>query len=332
MAEIRSFPAKTDASVVATGELGSENSGLENTLSIVTGGASGIGVETVRALAVHGSHVVVAARNAEAAGKVVDEVNADCKKAGSKGGAEFRKLDLNSLAAVREFAKDVEPLVKEHGGIDYLILNAGIMALREREETADGFEAQLGTNHVAHQYLTMLLASHVKKGGRIVAVSSIGHMRSGIVWDDPMLKKSYDRWTSYGQSKSANILMAVQLDRLLADRGIHAYSLHPGGIMTGLQKHLKHEEQVAMGWFKEDGVTPRDGFKTTSEGASTTIYAALHKPLDAKGGAYLEDCSVSATKPPERMAAADAERLWKLTEGWIREKGFGGWDEALLKL
>lgn len=178
------------------------------------------------------------------------------------------------------------------------------------------------------------------------------------VFNPRLLSLRYDRWLSYGQSKSANILMALQLEQFLAPRGVHAFSLHrefvpvcgstpgisgslnlsypaffpAGGILTGLQKHMTHEEQVAMGWFKADGKTPIDGFKTVPEGASTTIYAALHKPLDAVGGAYLEDCRPSTTQPPERHSKEDAKKLWDMTLAWIKEKGFGGWDESQFKL
>lgn len=186
---VKTYPAKTDADVVATEELGSAFGGLENTLSIVTGASNGLGKETARVLAKHGSYVILAVRNLEAGEEVKKEIEAECKAGGSKGVADVRKLDLGSLASVRDFAKAIEMLVKEKGGIDYLLFNAGIMSLPKREETADGFEAQLGTNHVGHTFLALLLAPHVKKGGRVVAVSSIGHRRSGIVWDDPMLLK-----------------------------------------------------------------------------------------------------------------------------------------------
>lgn len=202
------------------------------------------------------------------------------------------------------------------------------MAVRKREETVDGFESQIGTNHIGHSYLVLLLGPHLKHASRVVAVSSLGHRRSGVVFDDPMLLKAYDPWKAYGQSKSANILMALQLQQILGPRGISAFSLHPGAIFTGLQKHMTREEEIAMGWYKEDGKTPIDIFKDVPQGASTTIYAALHRPLAAKGGSYLEDCHVAETTPPSRFSKEDAAKLWGLTLGWLNEKGFGDYDQA----
>lgn len=100
----------------------------------------------------------------------------------------------------------------------------------------------------------------------------------------------------------------------------------------GLQKHITREEEVALGFFEPDGVTPKLDYKTIGEGASTTIYAALHKPLDAYGGAYLDDCSIAETIPPERANKEDAAKLWEMTIGWIKSKGFGGWDEEFFML
>jgi hypothetical protein len=143
---IDSQPAKTDAGVVANSELGSEFGGLEGTLSLVTGASNGLGAETARVLAKHGSFVIMAVRNLEAGAEVKAKIDAECKAGGSKGETKVMKLDLNSLASVKAFAGEVEPVIKAKGGLDICIFNAAVMALRDREETADGFEAQLGTS------------------------------------------------------------------------------------------------------------------------------------------------------------------------------------------
>jgi len=304
------YPAKTDADAVATAELGGKG-GLEGKVVIVTGSTNGIGQATAETLAVHGAHVIVAARSPQKIADSTKEINESVAKAGGSGKAEGMVVDLGDLASVRNFTKQF----KAKGlPLHYLINNAGIMALPTRETTKDGFEAQFGTNHIGHFVLTNeLVPILVKSGpGRVVCLSSIGHRRSGIVWDDVQLEKSYERWTSYGQAKSANILMARELNRQLKGTGISAFSVHPGGILTGLQIHISREEQEAMGWFLPDG-TLHPSFKPISQGASTTIYAALAKELEGKGGEYLEDCRVSATVPPERNSEEDAIRLWALT-------------------
>lgn len=197
-------------------------------------------------------------------------------------------------------------------------------------KTVDGFESQFGVNHLAHFLLTTSLLPELKAGkpSRVVVVSSLANKRAGINWDDVNWEKNYNKWLSYAQSKTANILFAKQLNKLYASQGIQAYSLHPGGIMTNLQQHVPIEEQRAMGWFKEDG-SLHDLFKNTEQGASTSVYAALAPELNNHGGAYLEDCAISpgvnCDLPYAGMGvhATDmeaAERLWKLSEQLVATK------------
>jgi NAD(P)-dependent dehydrogenase (short-subunit alcohol dehydrogenase family) len=189
-------------------------------------------------------------------------------------------------------------------------------------KTVDGFETQFGVNHLAHFLLTTSLVPELKAGkpSRVVVVSSLANKRSGINWDDINSEKNYDKWLAYGQSKTANILFAKQFNKL--------YALHPGCIMTNLNRFLPMEEQKAMGWFKEDG-TPVDRFKNVEQGASTSVYTALAPELDNHGGEYLENCAISQGVNPDKtfwgMGAhsvdmESAERLWKLSEQMVAAK------------
>ena len=199
------------------------------------------------------------------------------------------------------------------------------------QQTADGFETQFGVNHLAHFLLATSFVPELKAGkpSRLVVVSSLGNRRSGINWDDINWEKNYDKWSAYGQSKTANILFARQFDKLYAGDGIHAYSLHPGVIMTNLGRHIPEEEKKAMGW-SENNQALLERLKNVEQGASTTIYAAIAPELDNHGGEYLEDCALSKGINTDMKTfwglashACDmeaAERLWKLSEQWTAEK------------
>ncbi|KAJ3342311.1 hypothetical protein HDU93_002784 [Gonapodya sp. JEL0774] len=304
------YHAKSEAADVATSELGGKG-GLEGKIAIVTGSTSGIGQETARVLASHGAHVIVAARSAQKVEDTVAEINRDMAASGGLGKAEGMLVDLGDLTSVRQFTKEFKA---KFNSLHLLINNAGIMALPNRELTKDGFEAQFGTNHIGHFVLTNELVPLLVSSApsRVVCLSSIAHRRSGILWDDVQLEKNYERWLSYGQAKSANILFARELNRQLQPKGVTAVSVHPGGIMTGLQVNIPKAEMEAMGWITADGKL-HPMFKTISQGASTTIFGALSKDLAGNGGAYLEDCHVSETQPAERNNEEDAIRLWKVT-------------------
>ncbi len=249
---------------------------------LVTGGYSGIGTETVRALAGAGAEVIVGARRTDLAQDVVG---------GMKGSIAVLSLDLSDPGSIDAFANTV---AERWDRIDILINNAAVMA-SPLSRDARGYERQFATNHLGHFQLTarlwpLLKAAH---GARVVALSSIGHRLNGLDLDDPGFdRRDYDKWTAYGQAKSANALFALQLDTLGASHGVRAFSVHPGGIMTPLQRHLSNEEQVAMGWVDAEG-NVNERFKSTSEGASTTVWAATSPLLDGKGGVYLENCEVA---------------------------------------
>lgn len=281
---------------------------LSGRLAVVTGGYSGIGLETTRALVRAGAHVVVPARRPDAAREAVADI------------AEVDELDLGDLAGVEAFATR---FLQSGRTIDMVIDNAGIMACPETR-VGPGWEAQFATNHLGHFALVNRLWPALRSGTRVVSVSSGGHRRSGIRWDDVMFEHGYDKWAAYGQAKTANVLFAVQLDALARSSGIRAFALHPGGILTPLQRHLPREEMVAYGWIDKDGnPIPQPGFKTPSQGAATQTWAATSPQLDGMGGVYLEDCDIAEVAPDGeeftggvRSYAVDPEqaaRLWTLS-------------------
>jgi NAD(P)-dependent dehydrogenase (short-subunit alcohol dehydrogenase family) len=299
------FGAETTAAEVVQGV------DLAGKLAVVTGGYSGIGIETTRALAAAGAHVVVPARRPDAAREALAGLDS----------VEVAELDLADLDSVAAFADD---FLASDRSIDILIHSAAIMA-SPLMRVGPGWEAQFATNHLGHFALANRVwpALAADGGARVVAVSSAGHRRSPIRWDDPHFETTeYEKWAAYGQAKTANALFALELDRLGADAGVRAFSLHPGGILTPLQRHLTHEEMVGYGWIAEDG-TPRHEFKTPSQGAATSLWCATSQQLDGMGGLYCEDCDVAELVPadatgmggvrPYAVDLDEAGRLWALS-------------------
>jgi len=300
----------------STAEEVSQGIDLNGKVAIVTGASSGLGVETARALALRGAHVFLAVRDTNKALPFAQQIKDSTKNQN----VEIAKLDLGNLDSVRAFAKEF--LAKDLP-LNILINNAGIMAVPF--QLLEGYESQFATNHLGHFLLAVLLLPALKKGApsRVVCVSSVAHKRSPVRFDDINFEKeSYDKWTAYGQSKTANVLFALEFHKRYSKDGISAFSLHPGGIMTGLQSSLSKEEMTAMGWYDEAG-KPNERFKTIEQGAATSIYAALSPDLQGKGGFYLENCEES-TIPPNQMPYAGwadhgkdkeaAARLWELSE------------------
>ncbi|MER5521519.1 SDR family NAD(P)-dependent oxidoreductase [Streptomyces sp. NPDC002763] len=254
---------------------------LDGRLAIVTGGYSGLGLETTRALTKAGAHVVVPARRAEAAREALAGLDR----------VEVDELDLGDLDSVRGFA---ERFLASGRTVDFVIDNAGIMACPETR-VGPGWEAQFATNHLGHFALVNRLWPALEPGGaRVVSVSSRAHHFAGMRWDDVQWRHDYDKWQAYGQAKTANVLFAVHLDRLGRDSGVRAFALHPGGIMTPLQRHIPREEMIERGWIDEQG-TPLNpqGFKTPPQGAATQTWAATSPQLADMGGVYLEDCDIA---------------------------------------
>ncbi len=297
---------------------------LAGKVAIVTGGYSGIGLETVRALASKGVRVIVPVRDRAKAGPAL---------AGIAGEIEMADMDLGNLASVRHFAQAMAASLPK---LDLLINNAGIMACPETR-VGPGWEAQFATNHLGHMALALGLMDTLTGTGnaRVVALSSTGHKISGIRWDDIHFRTApYDKWQAYGQSKTANALFANALSRRLKPSGGHAFAVHPGGIFTPLQRHLGIAEQVRLGWINEDG-SPSElakaGFKTTEQGCATTLWAATSEALSGKPGVYCEDCDIAAPTDPSSPFArfrgveahacdeAAAERLWTESERMLVE-------------
>ena len=260
---------------------------LTGKTALVTGGYSGLGTETVRALAGSGARVIVGARRPEAAASDL---------AGVAGTIEIVPLDLSDPASIDACAAEIASRADK---LDLLINNAAIMACPLARD-ARGYESQYATNHLGHFQLTARLWPLLKAGkARVVALSSIGHRLNGLSIEDPNFEqRDYDKWLAYGQAKSANALFALWLDRLGETSGVRAFAVHPGGIATPLQRHLTKEEQVAMGWMDAEG-NINSRFKSTEEGAATSVWCAVSPLLEGLGGVYCEDCNVGAPAEPD---------------------------------
>ena len=295
---------------------------------VITGTSSGLGEESARALAAKGASVTMAARNPEKNQAAAERIRASVPGAD----LELRTLDLGSLESVRTFAKE---FLADHDRIDVLLNNAGVMAC-PRGETADGFEMQLGTNHIGHFLLTVLLAPAIVAAApsRVVTLSSGAHGICDVDLDDPWFeRREYQAWDAYGQAKSANALFALELQRRLGPKGVTSLSVHPGMIMTELGRHLTPELMEQMQTRAEDRAeqagaapdAPAMTFKSVEAGAATQVWAATAPGLTAHGGAYLADCQLGDPGGntagrgvmPHVQDADSARRLWTATEEWI---------------
>jgi NAD(P)-dependent dehydrogenase (short-subunit alcohol dehydrogenase family) len=312
------FGARSSALEVITGH------DLRGCDSIVTGGASGIGVETVRALATAGARVVIATRDRIKAEAVARTLREETRNEA----IEAATLDLASLRSVRVFAADY---LGSDRPLHLLINNAGIMATPQ-SYTEDGFESQFGTNHMGHFALTVGLLPALRAAGtaRVVSLSSSGHRRSDVHFDDLNFRaRPYEPFAAYGQSKTANALFAVELTTRCASDGITSNAVMPGGIMTGLQKHLSREFLTRAGWIDESGaVNPR--FKDAGQGAATSVWAAVAPELEGVGGLYLEDCAIARPVTdvnamrgymPYALDPERAARLWEVSEELLARAG-----------
>lgn len=295
---------------------------LTGKTAIVTGGYSGIGLETVRALAGGGAKVIVPVR---------DETKAASNLATVDGDVQSATMDLADLSTVRALANQ---MADDWETLDLLINNAGIMA-PPLERVGPGWESQFGVNHMGHFALTKALMPLLKKAPapRVVTLSSIAHKRNGILWDDIQFERSdYHKWVAYAQAKSANGLFANGLSRRMKAFGGLAFSVHPGGIFTPLQRHLPVEEQIELGWLDPDGEPSKGAqamFKTPRQGCTTSLWAATSPMLNGLPGVYCEDCDVAQMmgedSPPFIHCAPhiandeDAERLWDISENLLAE-------------
>jgi NAD(P)-dependent dehydrogenase (short-subunit alcohol dehydrogenase family) len=312
----RRFGAATTAAEVA------EGIDLTGKVAIVTGASGGIGAETARVLAERGAHVTITARDAAKGRKVCEEI----RGAVGEDRVDVMELRLDVAESVRSFARDFR---SRHPALHILVGNAGVMAC-PLTRTAEGHELQFATNHLGHFLLAGLLAPALLAGApaRVVSLSSRGHRFSPVVFDDIHFeRRPYDKWAAYGQSKTANVLFAVALDRRLGAAGVHANALHPGTIMTDLSRHMTSDDLHDLQSRMPGGKGFQ--FKSIEAGAATSVWAATAPELEGKGGLYLEDCHVSRPRRGSddeegyEAHAVDpdaAERLWQVSEEMVGER------------
>ncbi|MER6111894.1 SDR family NAD(P)-dependent oxidoreductase [Streptomyces hirsutus] len=311
----RTFSAASTAAEVIDGV------DLHGRRAVVTGASSGIGVATTRALAAAGADVTLAVRNTDAGMQVAARLEAELPSGSGK--LSVGRLDLSDRSTVAEF------VASWHGPLDILVNNAGVMAPPEIARTAEGREWQFGVNHLGHFALATGLhpALAAADGARIVAVSSIGHLFSPVVFDDLDYRfRPYDPWTSYGQSKTANALFAVGAAQRWANDGITANALMPGNIAdTSLARHMDMQQVAAFIASGELALPPQ---KTVEQGAATSVLLAASPTVEGVTGRYFEDCA--EVKPVTERAGAvagvaayaldqdNAARLWTVSEALIR--------------
>ncbi|KAK1622799.1 short-chain dehydrogenase [Colletotrichum phormii] len=251
---------------------------LSDKVVLITGCSSGLGVETARALLATGATLYLAVRNPAKARATLGDMSQNDR-------VHLLTLDLNDLSSVRACAAEFATKSKT---LNILINNAGVMATPE-EKTADGFETQFGTNYLAHFLLSQLLnpillaSSTPESPSRLVNVSSSMHRACEVQFDNLNWTGNYDPWMAYGQSKTALVWMANEVERRYGSKGLHDFSLHPGGILSGLQKH---------------------------QGAATTVWAAVSKDLEGLGGKYLEDCQIIGAWDPATGEIGPGYATW----------------------
>jgi NAD(P)-dependent dehydrogenase (short-subunit alcohol dehydrogenase family) len=293
-------PATTAAEIAAGHD-------LTGTIALVTGGNSGLGLQTVKTLAARGAKVVIGARDAAKSAHHLRNLE----------NVSALTLDLADPASVAAFANEFR---QRHDKLHLLFNNAGVFRLPQFQMDNRGLELQFGVNHLGHFQLTGLLWPALKNacGARVISLSSIGHRNARIDLEDPnFVKQTYDKQIAYARSKTATSLFAVHLDRIGAEQAIRSFAVHPGAILTDIFRYMSPEEKEA--WRKR--VT---GFKTPEQGAATALWCALSPRLTGKGGVYCEDCDIAELVPDDFPAthgvrsfaidAATAASLWRFSE------------------
>jgi NAD(P)-dependent dehydrogenase (short-subunit alcohol dehydrogenase family) len=294
---------------------------LSGKIAMVTGGYSGIGVETVRALRSAGARVIVPTRDRDKAVQALDGIE-----------VEIAAMDLLDPASIDAFA---ERFLASGQPLHILVNSAGIAGAPLTRD-ARGYESHFATNHLGHFQLAMRLRPALRKanGARVVAVSAWAHSRAPMVFEDPNYEhREYVPWMAYGQSKTANILFALAMDERGKAHGVRAFSLHPGSIVTGLARHVSRDLLRAAGVIDDDGnpiIDPAKNLKTVEQGAATSVWCATSPQLEGMGGVYCQNSDIAplvsdslAANPIGSMAlgvmphAVDldaADRLWSLSE------------------
>ena len=320
------YPGLITTSFTAASTAGEVVRGIDLTgvRAIVTGGSSGIGVETARSLASAGAAVTLAVRNIDAGNAVAEEIEH------STGAVRpsVARLDLANTKSVRDF------ILAWNGPLHLLINNAGLVT-SGLERTREGWELQLATNHLGHFRLALGLHDALTRGAakrdgaRIVSLSSTAHMRSGIDFDDLQFeRRSYDPQIAYARSKTANSLFAVEATRRWASDGIVANAVNPGGVATGLQRNFSEKQKESLDAAEAAGVFK---YKTLEQGAATSLVAAVAPEFAHTGGHYLDDCREAYTVPNDAELAQHAHgvkawaldpviaaRLWNVSTELIR--------------
>jgi NAD(P)-dependent dehydrogenase (short-subunit alcohol dehydrogenase family) len=283
---------------------------LSGRRAVVTGGASGIGIETARALAEAGAEVTIAVRNTDAGHKTAADIGRNVLVA---------PLDLADRASVAAFVANWD------GPLHMLVDNAGVMA-SPLMRTPEGWEMQFATNHLGHFALARGLhdALALAGGARVVSVSSSAHLRSPVVFDDIHFeRREYEPWLAYGQSKTANVLFAVGITQRWADDGIVANALHPGGIRTNLQRYVSEEDLQRL--RAASGGSPAPDWKTPQQGAATSVLLAASPLVQGVSGKYFEDVAeAEPNQPGSRTGYAPyaldpeaADRLWQVSQATL---------------
>ncbi len=302
---------------------------LTGKIAIVTGGYSGLGLETARTLRAAGARVIVPTRDSKKTASALAGID-----------VEIEPMDLINPDSIDTFA---DRFLASGNPLHFLVNSAGIMAVPTLTRDARGYELHFATNHLGHFQLTTRLWPALVSAGhaRVISVSSWGHHFSPVVFDDSNFeRREYNPWAGYGQSKTANILLAVEADRRGQKDGVRAFSLHPGSIVgTGLEKHVSAEQLKAAGVIDEHGnpiYDPSKNLKTVPQGAATIVWCATSPQLDGMGGVYCENCDIAPldmTDPkvawqisdamaqkgvmPYAVDPVSAEKLWKLSERMI---------------
>jgi NAD(P)-dependent dehydrogenase (short-subunit alcohol dehydrogenase family) len=273
--------------------------------AVVTGATSGIGIETVRALAQAGASVTVGVRDVRHGQSIAESID---------GQVDVRALDLADSGSIRTFA------AAWSGPLDILVNNAGIMSIPELRKSPEGWELQLAVNHLGHFGLSVLLLESLKQAdaARVVAVSSSAHTMTPVDFDDLHFDhRPYDAYLAYAQSKTANVLFAVGASERWASEGITVHAVMPGLIKTGIQRHVDPDALKAA----QAQLDKEVGFKSAAQGAATSVFAAVSPSLAGVPATYLEDCAEAPITrhaghfgvAPYALDHGNADRLWELS-------------------